>query len=111
MKKQKELLKGNYAIAQAAIEAGCQCYFGYPITPQSEIGEYLSAEMPKHGRTFVAAESEVAAINMVLGAAATGIKTMTSSAPHATRISRQPRTTKNMHRCSRRTDMRLPAPT
>ena len=79
MKKQKELLKGNYAIAQAAIEAGCQCYFGYPITPQSEIGEYLSAEMPKHGRTFVAAESEVAAINMVLGAASTGIKTMTSS--------------------------------
>ena len=79
MKKEKELLKGNYAIAQAAIEAGCQTYFGYPITPQSEIGEYLSEHMPEHGRTFVAAESEVAAINMLLGAGSTGLKTMTSS--------------------------------
>ena len=79
MKKEKELLKGNYAIAQAAIEAGCETYFGYPITPQSEIGEYLSEYMPKNGRTFVAAESEVAAINMLLGAGSTGVKTMTSS--------------------------------
>ena len=79
MKREKELLKGNYAIAQAAIEAGCQTYFGYPITPQSEIGEYLSEYMPKNGRTFVAAESEVAAINMLLGAGSTGVKTMTSS--------------------------------
>ena len=79
MKREKELLKGNYAIAQAAITAGCQTYFGYPITPQSEIGEYLSEEMPKYGRTFVAAESEVAAINMLLGAGSTGVKTMTSS--------------------------------
>ena len=79
MKKEKELLKGNYAIAQAAIEAGCQTYFGYPITPQSEIGEYLSEKMPENGRVFVAAESEVAAINMLLGAGATGVKTMTSS--------------------------------
>ena len=79
MKREKELLKGNYAIAQAAIEAGCQCYFGYPITPQSEIGEYLSSKMPELGRAFVAAESEVAAINMVLGAGSTGVKAMTSS--------------------------------
>ena len=79
MKREKELLKGNYAIAQAAIEAGCQSYFGYPITPQSEIGEYLSTKMPEIGRAFVPAESEVAAINMVLGAGATGVKAMTSS--------------------------------
>ncbi len=79
MKKQKELLKGNYAIAQAAVEAGCQSYFGYPITPQSEIGEYLSTKMPELGRAYVAAESEVAAINMVLGAGSTGAKAMTSS--------------------------------
>ena len=79
MKREKELLKGNYAIAQAAIEAGCQSYFGYPITPQSEIGEYLSEKMPELGRAYVAAESEVAAINMVLGAGSTGVKTMTSS--------------------------------
>ena len=79
MKREKELLKGNYAIAQAAIEAGCQSYFGYPITPQSEIGEYMSEKMPELGRAYVAAESEVAAISMVLGAASTGVKTMTSS--------------------------------
>ena len=79
MKKQKELLKGNYAIAQASIEAGCKSYFGYPITPQSEIGEYLSTKMPELGRAYVAAESEVAAISMVLGAGATGEKVMTSS--------------------------------
>ena len=79
MKKEKELLKGNYAIAQAAIEAGCESYFGYPITPQSEIGEYLSEKMPEMGRAFVAAESEVAAINMLLGAGSTGVKAMTSS--------------------------------
>ncbi len=79
MKREKELLKGNYAIAQAAIEAGCESYFGYPITPQSEIGEYLSEKMPEMGRAFVAAESEVAAINMLLGAGSTGVKAMTSS--------------------------------
>lgn len=79
MKRKKELLKGNYAIAQAAIEAGCESYFGYPITPQSEIGEYLSEKMPEKGRAFVAAESEVAAINMLLGAGSTGVKAMTSS--------------------------------
>ena len=79
MKRERQLLKGNYAIAQAAIEAGCQSYFGYPITPQSEIGEYLSTKMPELGRAYVAAESEVAAINMVLGAGSTGVKAMTSS--------------------------------
>ncbi len=79
MKTKKKLLNGNHAIAQAAIEAGCQSYFGYPITPQSEIGEYLSEKMPELGRAFVAAESEVAAINMLLGAASTGVKAMTSS--------------------------------
>ncbi len=75
----KELLKGNYAIAQAAVKAGMDSYFGYPITPQSEIGEYLSAKMPELGRAYVCAESEVSAINMVLGAGATGVKAMTSS--------------------------------
>jgi len=76
---QKMLTKGNYAIAQAAINAGCDGYFGYPITPQSEIGEYLSKKMPELGRTYVSAESELAAINMVLGACSTGKKAMTSS--------------------------------
>lgn len=73
------LIKGNYAIAQAAINAGCQCYFGYPITPQTEIGEYLSSKMQELGRGYVCAESELAAINMVLGAVSTGVKAMTSS--------------------------------
>ena len=76
---EKVLVKGNYAIAQAAINAGCQCYFGYPITPQTEIGEYLSGKMQELGRAYVCAESELAAINMVMGAAATGVKAMTSS--------------------------------
>jgi len=75
----KQLTKGNYAIAQAAINAGCEGYFGYPITPQSEIGEYLSKKMPELGLAYVCAESEVAAINMVLGACSTGAKAMTSS--------------------------------
>lgn len=75
----KVLIKGNYAIAQAAIIAGCECYFGYPITPQSEIGEYMSGKMQELGRGYVSAESELAAINMVLGACSTGAKAMTSS--------------------------------
>ncbi len=77
---EKVLISGNEAMAQAAINAGCDCYFGYPITPQTEIGEYLSREMPQYGRAFVCAESEIAAINMVMGAASTGKKAMTSSA-------------------------------
>ena len=75
----KILMKGNYAIANAAVLAGCQCYFGYPITPQSEIGEFMSGKMQKLGRAYVSAESELAAINMTLGACATGVKAMTSS--------------------------------
>lgn len=77
--KEKVLIKGNYAIAQAAVNAGCQCYFGYPITPQTEIGEYLSGKMQELGRAYVCAESELAAINMVMGAVSTGVKAMTSS--------------------------------
>ena len=68
----KVLMKGNEAVGKAAIEAGCRYFFGYPITPQSEVPEYLSVELPKVGGTFVQAESEVAAINMVYGAAAAG---------------------------------------
>jgi 2-oxoglutarate/2-oxoacid ferredoxin oxidoreductase subunit alpha len=75
----KTLTKGNYAIAQASINAGCEGYFGYPITPQSEIGEYMSKKMQELGRAYVSAESEIAAINMVLGACSTGAKAMTSS--------------------------------
>ena len=75
----KELWKGNEAIAEAAIRAGCDCFFGYPITPQNEIPEYMALHMPKHGKVFVQSESEVAAINMVYGAAASGKRAMTSS--------------------------------
>lgn len=76
---EKVLVKGNYAIAQAALNAGLECYFGYPITPQTEIGEYLSGEMYERKLAYVCAESELAAINMVLGAASTGAKAMTTS--------------------------------
>lgn len=76
---EKELWKGNEAIAEAAIRAGCDCFFGYPITPQSEVPEYMAAHMPKLGRVFVQSESEVAAINMVYGAAGAGMRAMTSS--------------------------------
>ena len=75
----KVLMKGNEAIGKAAIEAGCRFFFGYPITPQSELPEYLSEELPKVGGTFVQAESEVAATNMVHGAAAAGARVLTSS--------------------------------
>ena len=75
----KVLTKGNYAIANAAVIAGCECYFGYPITPQSEIGEFMSGKMQELKRAYVSAESELAAINMTLGACSTGAKAMTSS--------------------------------
>ncbi|GIK37705.1 MAG: 3-methyl-2-oxobutanoate dehydrogenase subunit VorB [Chloroflexota bacterium] len=75
----RELLKGNVAIAEAAIRAGLQAYFGYPITPQTELLEHLALRMPQLGRTFLQAESEVAAINMVYGAACAGVRVMTSS--------------------------------
>ncbi len=76
---QKLLMKGNEAVAYGAIAAGCRCYFGYPITPQNEIPEFMSGELPKRGGAFVQAESEVAAANMLLGAAASGVRSMTSS--------------------------------
>ncbi len=75
----RELMKGNEAIAEAAIRAGLQAYFGYPITPQTELLEWMARRMPELGRAFVQAESELAAINMVYGSACTGARTMTSS--------------------------------
>ena len=75
----KELWKGNEAVAEAAIRAGCKYFFGYPITPQNEIPEYLSLHLPKIGGCFLQAESEVSAINMVYGAAGCGARVMTSS--------------------------------
>ena len=75
----KELIKGNTAVAEAALRAGLEAYFGYPITPQTELLEHLSARMPELGRPFVQAESELGAINMVYGAACTGKRVMTSS--------------------------------
>ena len=76
---EKVLLKGNEALAEAAIQAGCHHFFGYPITPQTELAAYMSKRLPKIGGTYLQAESEVAAINMVLGAASAGIRAMTSS--------------------------------
>ena len=76
---EKVLMKGNEAIAEAAILAGCRHYFGYPITPQTEIAAYMAKKMPKIGGCFLQAESEVAAINMVYGVAGTGKRVMTSS--------------------------------
>jgi len=75
----KELLEGNVAFAEAAVRAGCEAYFGYPITPQTEALEHMARRMPELGRVFVQAESEVAAINMVYGAASAGARVMTSS--------------------------------
>ncbi|MCI8385862.1 MAG: 3-methyl-2-oxobutanoate dehydrogenase subunit VorB [Acutalibacter sp.] len=72
-------MKGNEALAEAAIRAGCKHFFGYPITPQTELAAYMSKRMPKIGGTYLQAESEVAAINMVLGASAAGVRAMTSS--------------------------------
>ena len=76
---EKVLMKGNEAIAEAAIRAGCMHYFGYPITPQTEIAAYMAKRMPKIGGVFLQAESEIAAINMVYGVAGTGLRVMTSS--------------------------------
>ena len=72
-------MKGNEALAEAAIQAGCDAYFGYPIRPQSEVLEYLAREMPKYNRIVMQAESEVASINMVYGASGAGFRVMTSS--------------------------------
>ena len=76
---EKVLMKGNEALAEAAIQAGCRLFFGYPITPQTELSAYMSKKMPKIGGLFLQAESELAAINMVLGASAAGKRAMTSS--------------------------------
>ena len=75
----KKLMKGSEAIGEAAIQAGCHLFFGYPITPQNEIPEYMSMRLPQVGGTFVQAESEVAASNMLYGAAGSGERVMTSS--------------------------------
>ena len=75
----REMWEGNQAIAEAAVRAGLEAYFGYPITPQTEVLEYLSKRMPELGRTFVQAESELGAINMVYGAACAGVRVMSSS--------------------------------
>ncbi|MCL1828162.1 MAG: 3-methyl-2-oxobutanoate dehydrogenase subunit VorB [Oscillospiraceae bacterium] len=75
----KVLMKGNEAMAEAAIRAGCRFFFGYPITPQNEVPEYMSARMPQVGGCFIQSESEIAAINMVYGAAGAGVRAMTSS--------------------------------
>ena len=75
----KVLMKGNEALAEAAIMAGCRHYFGYPITPQTEVAAYMAKRMPKIGGTFLQAESEIAAINMVYGVASAGYRVMTSS--------------------------------
>ena len=76
---ERELFCGNDAMSEAAIQAGCRCYFGYPITPQNEVTAYMSKRMPEVGGVFLQAESEVAAINMVFGASAVGVRAMTSS--------------------------------
>lgn len=76
---EKVLMKGNEALAEAAIMAGCKYYFGYPITPQTEVAAYMAKRMPKIGGTFLQAESEIAAINMVIGVASCGKRVMTSS--------------------------------
>ena len=75
----RQLMTGNEAIAEAAIRAGCRYYFGYPITPQNELATYMAVELPKVGGTFIQAESEIASINMVYGAAAAGVCPMTAS--------------------------------
>jgi 2-oxoglutarate ferredoxin oxidoreductase subunit alpha len=72
-------MKGNEALAEGSIAAGCRCFFGYPITPQNEIPEYMAARLPEAGGVFIQSESEVAAINMVYGASACGVRAMTSS--------------------------------
>ena len=76
---ERKLMKGNEAIAEAAIRGGCRFYAGYPITPQNEIPEYMSWRLPQVGGRFIQAESEISAINMVYGAAGAGARAMTSS--------------------------------
>ncbi|MBC7189735.1 3-methyl-2-oxobutanoate dehydrogenase subunit beta, partial [Candidatus Aerophobetes bacterium] len=75
----KVLISGNEALAEGSVRAGCRCYFGYPITPQSEIAAYMAKRMEEVGGVFLQAESEIAAINMVYGASAAGVRCMTTS--------------------------------
>jgi len=79
MSPQKELVEGNEAIAEAAIRADCRFFFGYPITPQTEILEYMARKLPQVGGFFMQAESEIAAISMVQGVACTGARVMTAT--------------------------------
>jgi len=79
MSSEKVLMKGNEAVAEAAILSGCRHYFGYPITPQNEIAAYMSRRMPKVGGVFLQAESEIAAANMLIGASAAGVRAFTTS--------------------------------
>jgi 2-oxoglutarate ferredoxin oxidoreductase subunit alpha len=76
---EKVLMRGSHVVGEAAVRAGCRYYFGYPITPQNELPEYLSARLPEVGGTFIQAESEIASINMVIGASVSGARAMTSS--------------------------------
>lgn len=76
---EKVMVKGNEAMGEAAVRAGCRLYFGYPITPQSELTEYMARRLPEIGGTFLQSESEVAAVNMIYGAASTGTRVMTST--------------------------------
>ncbi|MEF9425869.1 MAG: 3-methyl-2-oxobutanoate dehydrogenase subunit beta, partial [Candidatus Mariimomonas ferrooxydans] len=78
-KVKKVLMQGNEVLAEAAVQAGCRFYAGYPITPQNEVPEYMSWRMPEVGGVFIQSESELAAINMVFGASATGARAMTTS--------------------------------
>ena len=103
---QKVLMKGNEAIAEAAIRAGCRHYFGYPITPQTEIAAYMAKKMPKIGGVFLQAESEIASINMVYGAAAAGMRVMTSSSSPG--ISLNPSARKAVSCRSRRKMLAIP---
>ena len=79
----KQLMKGNEAIVKSAILAGCRAFYGYPITPASEIAETAAKYMPEAGGIYLQAESEVAAMNMIYGAASTGVRAMTASRPNA----------------------------
>ena len=88
---QKFLMKGNEAIAEAAIRNGCIHFFGYPITPQTEVSAYMSKVLPKIGGTFLQAESEIAAINMVLGASSCGVR-LRPAVRHFKRHARRTRT-------------------
>ena len=96
-----QLMKGNEAIGEAAIIAGCRHYFGYPITPQNELPAYMASRMPKVGGTFLQAESELAAINMVFGAAAAGARAMTSSSSVGISLNRRESPTSPAPSCPR----------